>query len=105
MENIYRTMRIWRHDYHNHIQAMLALTDSPEELRQYLWMDYLSRTIYPEGLELVPRRYAISRRNRRIVSNCDILITYVNHAYGGAYAAYKLAKKAGRTVMNLGCLE
>ncbi len=37
VENIYRTMRGWRHDYHNHIQAMLALTDKPEELRQYLW--------------------------------------------------------------------
>jgi len=37
VDNIYRTMRGWRHDYHNHIQAMLALTDKPEELRQYLW--------------------------------------------------------------------
>ena len=37
VENIYRTMRGWRYDYHNHIQAMLALTDRPEELRQYLW--------------------------------------------------------------------
>lgn len=38
VEHIYRQMRGWRHDYHNHIQAMLALTDKPEELRQYLWM-------------------------------------------------------------------
>ena len=27
VENIYRTMRGWRHDYHNHIQALRALTD------------------------------------------------------------------------------
>ena len=38
VDNIYRQMRIWRHDYHNHIQAMLAMTDNPEELRKYLWM-------------------------------------------------------------------
>lgn len=38
VDNIYRTMRGWRHDYHNHIQAMLALTENPEELRRYLWM-------------------------------------------------------------------
>ena len=38
VDNIYRTMRGWRHDYHNHIQAMLALTENPEELRKYLWM-------------------------------------------------------------------
>lgn len=37
VDNIYRQMRGWRHDYHNHIQAMLALTDNPEELRRYLW--------------------------------------------------------------------
>lgn len=37
VDNIYRQMRGWRHDYHNHIQAMLALTDNPEKLRSYLW--------------------------------------------------------------------
>ena len=37
VEHIYRQMRGWRHDYHNHIQAMLALMDNPEELRNYLW--------------------------------------------------------------------
>lgn len=37
VENIYRQMRMWRHDQHNHIQAMLALSDNQEELRQYLW--------------------------------------------------------------------
>ena len=38
VDNIYRQMRGWRHDYHNHIQAMHAMTDNPEELRKYLWM-------------------------------------------------------------------
>lgn len=38
VDHIYRQMRAWRHDYHNHIQAMLAMTDNPEELRKYLWM-------------------------------------------------------------------
>lgn len=38
VDNIYRQMRGWRHDYHNHIQALLAMTDTPEELRKYLWM-------------------------------------------------------------------
>ena len=38
VENIYRTMRGWRHDYHNHIQTMLALSDAgeKEKLRDYL---------------------------------------------------------------------
>jgi two-component system sensor histidine kinase AgrC len=37
VENIYRQMRGWRHDYHNHIQTMLALVDEPERIREYLW--------------------------------------------------------------------
>lgn len=36
VENIYKTMRGWRHDYHNHIQALLALADDGEKTRQYL---------------------------------------------------------------------
>lgn len=30
MQNIYKTMRGWRHDYHNHIQMMLALVDTDQ---------------------------------------------------------------------------
>ena len=30
VENIYKTMRGWRHDYHNHIQAMKALATKIE---------------------------------------------------------------------------
>lgn len=37
VENIYRQMRGWRHDYHNHIQTMLALIEDKEQLQKYLW--------------------------------------------------------------------
>lgn len=36
VQNIYKTMRGWRHDYHNHIQTLLALTDDPGRIRAYL---------------------------------------------------------------------
>lgn len=36
VQNIYKTMRGWRHDYHNHIQTMLALVDNPEKIKEYL---------------------------------------------------------------------
>lgn len=36
IQNTYQIMRGWRHDYHNHVQAMLALCDRPDEMRQYL---------------------------------------------------------------------
>lgn len=37
VQNIYRTMRGWRHDYHNHIQTLLALSGDEEKTREYLY--------------------------------------------------------------------
>ncbi len=67
--------------------------------------DGYDSTIYPEGLELVPKQFAISRRNRWIVNHCDMVIGYIDHCYGGAYAACLLAKRMGKTLLNLGCLD
>lgn len=36
VENMYRQVRGWRHDYHNHIQTMLALLGDDDKLRAYL---------------------------------------------------------------------
>lgn len=36
VQNIYTTMRGWRHDYHNHIQTLLALCGDETITREYL---------------------------------------------------------------------
>ncbi len=36
VQNIYKQMRGWRHDYHNHIQMLLALCGNEEQTRDYL---------------------------------------------------------------------
>lgn len=36
VRHIYQTMRGWRHDFHNHIQALLALSGEEEKTREYL---------------------------------------------------------------------
>ena len=36
VQHIYKTMRGWRHDYHNHIQTLLALNGDKEKTEQYL---------------------------------------------------------------------
>lgn len=36
VQNIYKTMRGWRHDYHNHIQTLLALCGDEERTKEYL---------------------------------------------------------------------
>lgn len=37
VQSIYAKMRGWRHDYHNHIQALLALVGDDDRTRKYLW--------------------------------------------------------------------
>jgi len=58
-------------------------------------------TILPEGLELVPQRYAITHRNRWIVQESDYIIAYVQTSYGGAYEALKYARNKGKQTVNL----
>ena len=36
VQNIYKTMRGWRHDYHHHIQALLALSGDEGKTMEYL---------------------------------------------------------------------
>ena len=57
--------------------------------------------IYPP-LENVPPRYAISRRNRWIVEQADLLFTYITHEFGGAYAMYRYAKQKDKEIYQLG---
>ena len=57
--------------------------------------------VYPQ-IEKVPYKFAISARNRWIAEQSDIVITYVNRKYGGAYSACLHAKKRGKTLISLG---
>ena len=58
-------------------------------------------TIYPEGLENVPKKYAILKRNEWIIKNSDFVVAYITHPTGGAYKALKYAEKLDKTYINL----
>ena len=47
-------------------------------------IDDFTNTIFPEGLEQVPPKYAISKRNYWMIQNSDYVICYVKHKIGGA---------------------
>ena len=63
--------------------------------------DDMSDTIYPEGLEAVPKRFAISWRNKWMIKQSDIVVTYVKHSFGGAAQFKELAQKQGKMVIEL----
>ena len=58
--------------------------------------------LFPEGLELVPPKYAIVHRNRWMVKHADFVIAYVHHGWGGAAQTLKYAEKRGLDIINLG---
>ncbi len=58
-------------------------------------------TILPEGVEKVPKRYAICWRNRWMLGHADYVVTYVAHSWGGAARFANEARKQGKTVYNL----
>ncbi len=61
----------------------------------------LSDTMYPEGLEQVHPKYAISWRNDWMLRQSDYVITYVTRTFGGAARYAAKAKRQNRVVIPL----
>ena len=57
--------------------------------------------IYP-GLEQVPYRYAIVARNKWMSDNSDLIVSYIDHSWGGAYNACKYSVSKNKEVINIG---
>lgn len=60
-----------------------------------------SDTIFPEGLETVPPRFAISKRNNWMLKQADFVVTYITHNWGGAAQYAEKAHRQGKRVLNL----
>lgn len=58
-------------------------------------------TLYPEGLERVPPRFAITHRNRFMVDSADIAVVYVRNSWGGAFQALDYARRKEKEIINL----
>ena len=61
-------------------------------------------TIYPEGLESTPRRFAITKRNKWMVDQASAIIAYVDHDWDGAFQTlkYALNRPDRADIINLG---
>lgn len=56
--------------------------------------------LYPQ-IEDKPLRFAIVYRNRYMVDAADLVIAFVSHSTGGAYATLKYAEKKRKRVFNI----
>lgn len=57
---------------------------------------YALPTLVPEGIESVPMRFAISFGNNYIVNECDAVVCYIDHDWGGAAQFVNKAEKKAR---------
>ena len=78
-----------------HIQSILVL---PYLDRKVDSTGY-DGTTYPP-LETVPKRYAITHRNRWLVDNSDLVIAYVSHGWGGAATTLRYAFGKKKRIIN-----
>ena len=76
----------------------IVLAYIPTKKSEY---DNYSNTILPEGIETAPKRFAISYRNKWMVEQSDIVITYVARTYGGAWQFKGMAERQRKTVIEL----
>lgn len=58
-------------------------------------------TYYPDGLEKVPRRYAIVRANEITAKQSDWLISYVRHGASNSRRILEYAQKQGTACINI----
>lgn len=63
-------------------------------------IEIYDETVYPT-LEKTPIKFAIEKRNKWMVDNCNLLICYINTTFGGAYKTYKYAKSKNIQIINV----
>ncbi len=79
----------------------IVLAYMPGELREWERQEDYMDTIYPDGIESVPRKFAITARNKWMVGIADVVICYKTHDFGGAAQFINMAAKRGKRIINL----
>lgn len=90
--------------FYPYIVFEVVLAYMPTKKQEY---DYFSEaeTLLPEGIESVPKRFAISWRNRWMVQQAQIDVCYVTHTWGGAAQFAEYARRQGKQIINLANAE
>jgi len=64
-------------------------------------LEEIDGTYYPEGLETVPKPYAIVKANNIVVDSCDAVICFVQREGSNTYKLLRRAKRKNIPVVNL----
>ena len=84
----------------SHIHFFVVLAHLPQK-DTILNAEVAAHSLFPEGIETVPHRFAISFRNNWMIQHSDFVIAYIDHSWGGAAQFALAAEKHGKTVLHL----
>ena len=87
LEDLSKTYTI---KYYVVLAYMPGKNDTPDE-----------HSILPEGIETVPRRFAINYRNKWMINKSDVVVSYVIYPTSGAGKYKDVAKKSGKTIVEI----
>lgn len=79
---------------------MTLVLPYPDKDMEY-YDDYYDSVMIPECVHRTHPKGAITKRNRWIVEESDLVVCYVEREEGGAYTAMKYAKKLGKEIINI----
>ena len=80
------------------IRYTVVLAYMPDEHIKEL---YGEDTLYPDGLETVPKRFAISKRNDWMIQQSGVAVCYVHKITGGAAKFREKAEKKGLQIIDV----
>ena len=81
-----------------HIRHTVVLAYMPDS---YIKEVYGGDTLFPDGMESVPKKYAISKRNDWMIQHSDYAVCYVHKITGGAAKFREKAEKKGLRIIDV----
>lgn len=86
-----------------HIKLLLVVPYFTAELsfnKEYYEEKY-DEIIFPEAVAGVHYKSAITKRNRWMVEQSDVIVSHIFRDFGGAYSAVRYAEKLGIRILNI----
>ena len=96
---VLHSLRMLKEKY-PHITYNVVLAYMPGAKEEWTTYEPLE-ALYPEGLESVHPQYAISWRNKWMIRESDVVVTYITHSWGGAAKFAEQAEKKQKRVINI----
>ena len=97
---VYRILSELESKYNIEIIVVLAYLNS----KRNIYYD-TEKTIFPESLCNVNKRFAIYHRNLYMINKSQYMICYANNTFSNTYKYIQIAKRKGIKIFNIGELE